>query len=238
MRDFLLQYYTLLTNLVELIAAVAAIFVFKKYKGTIVKYFLWFLIYVLFVELIGGYTVYVYKYEFLDNIELALKGTWAERNYWWYTVAWGMVSVLFYSTYFMTIIKTKVYKRIIGWFRLLFLVSAITNIAIHFDAFFVSTLRFNSIFGSLVILITVSLYFLDLLQSDRILNFYKSINFYIAAVIFIWYLVLTPLSFYNIYFSTADWNFVFLKWEIYLSMNFFMYLTFTFVLLWCKPQNV
>jgi len=237
-EDFLREYYSFLTKAVEIIAAITAIIVYKKYKNTSVKYFLWFLIYVFFLELIGGYTVYVAKYEFLSNIKAALKGTWAERNYWWYAIFWGIGSVLFYSTYFMTIIKTRAYKKIIGWFRLLFLISAIIYIIVNFDRFFVSSMKFNLIFGAFVILVTTTFYFVDVLQSERLLSFYKSVNFYIAAVIFIWYLVLTPIIFYDVYYSTVDWDYVILKSALYLSMNIFMYLTFTIVLLWCKPQNV
>jgi hypothetical protein len=44
------------------------------------------------------------------------------------------------------------------------------------------------------------------------------------------------LVFYDIYNTNGDWNFIFLKWQIYLSANVFMYLTFTFALIFCKPD--
>jgi hypothetical protein len=238
MKEFLLNHYAFLTKLVELIAAIAGILVYKKFKHTVLKYFIWFLVYVFFVELIGGYTVYVYKYEALDHIEAALKGTLIERNYWWYSVFWTIGAPLFYATYFMTVIKTKVFKKILGWLRLVFFVTSISYILFNLDAYFTSTLKFNNISATFVILVSVVLYLIETLNSDRMLIFYKSANFYIAAINFIWFLVITPIVFYSHYFSKADWNFVFLKWEIYLTMNFFMYISFTFVLLCCKPQHL
>jgi hypothetical protein len=238
MREFLYNNYSLIINGVELLAALTGVLLYNKFKHTIVKYFIWFLVYVLVVELIGGYTVYVYKYEFLDSIEQALKGTLIERNYWWYTVFWTIGASLFYATYFMTVIKTKVFKKILGWLRLVFFATSISYILFNLDAYFTSTLKFNTICTTIVILVSVVLYLIETLNSDRILIFYKSPNFYIAAINFIWFLVITPIDFYDHYFSKADWNFVFLKSEIYLTMNFFMYISFTFVLLCCKPQHL
>lgn len=238
MEDFLREYYSVLTKLVELIAAITAILVYKKYKSTVVKYFLWFLVYVFFLELLGGYTVYVARYPFLSEVKDVLKGTLIEKNYWWYNLFWGIGSVVFYTTYFMTVIDKKEYKIVIGWSRAVFVIAAVSYILFNIDKYFTSSLPFNYILGSTVILICTTLYFLNLLKSDKLLFFYRSVNFYIAAVIFIWYLVVTPLTFFNVYYTSADWDYVILRSTIMLSMNIFMYLTFTFALLCCKPQNV
>lgn len=80
-------------------------------------------------------------------------------------------------------------------------------------------------------------YLLELLASEDILKFHKSINFYIAITVLLWYVITTPVSFYGVYFSGDDWNFIFLRWQIYFFANVFMYLTFTFALIWCNPQK-
>ena len=92
------------------------------------------------------------------------------------------------------------------------------------------------ILGSLIIFLCTVFYFFEILQSDNILTFYKLLNFYISTAIFIWWLIITPLVFYDIYNSNYDWNFIFLKWQIYLFANIFMYSTFTFALIFCKPE--
>ena len=94
-----------------------------------------------------------------------------------------------------------------------------------------------AVLGAFIILLCISFYFIEILNSDKVLNFYKSINFWISITLLIWWLVITPLVFYDIYFSAVDWNFIILKWQIYLMMNIFMYTSFTIALIWCKPEN-
>ncbi|GAL73156.1 hypothetical protein JCM19302_3037 [Jejuia pallidilutea] len=73
--------------------------------------------------------------------------------------------------------------------------------------------------------------------------FYKSLNFYISAVIFIWWLIIAPLTFYDVYYKyeigvgVFDKAFVDLRFQIFLFANLFMYLTYTFALIWCKLEN-
>ena len=233
MEEFFKQNYILLTHSVEIIAAVTGLFVFKKYKHTITRYFIFFLVYTFFVDVIGGYTRFYDQFEFLS----ILKGTVFESNHWWSTLFWKIGSVLFYSFYFYKIIKTKNYRDIVKYSGIIFLLSSIFYIVTHWNDYFVSFFSFISIFGTVVIFICIVLYFIEILQSDNVLMFYKSINFYISSIILIWWLVITPLVFYNIYFLNVDWNFIILKWQIYLFANIFMYSSFTIALIWCKPQN-
>ena len=94
-----------------------------------------------------------------------------------------------------------------------------------------------SLFGALIIFLCSTFYFIQILNTDKILVFNKQVNFYISIALFVWFLVTTPLDFYHIYFLNVDWDFIFLKWEIYLFANIFMYSTFTFALIYCKPEN-
>lgn len=237
MEEFLKNNYSLLTKTVEIIAAITAVFVYKRYSSTNIKYFLWFLVYIAILELIGGYPKYIVNYEFLKPIRLALEGTLFIRNYWLYNIFWATISPLFYAFYFMLAIERKLFKKIIKVTMVLFIILASSKIIIDPTKLFTNTIVANDIMGATLVFISVILFFIEMLQSEKILNFYKSINFYIAAIVFIWFLVLTPLDFYNIYFSTADWDFIILKWQIYLSMNFFMYISFSIALLWCRPQK-
>ena len=145
--------------------------------------------------------------------------------------------MLFYSFIFYNILTIKIYKKIIKH-----TVSILISIA-----FLYSFLNFQSIFKTSDIVLTfislsliltcLVLYFLEMLQSYKVLNFYNELYFYISSAFLIWYLITTPLIFYQIYFSTADWSFIFLKWQIFLFANVFMYLTFTFALIYCKPEK-
>ena len=209
----------------------------KKYRHTSAKYFIYFLVYVAVLELIGAYPRYLSDYDFLSDIKAVFKGTLFERNYWWYTIFWGLGSVMFYSFYFMKILNTKFYIKIIKFSSIMFFLSSIIYISTHWSELFNSTMIFIEVFGATIIMLCVILYYIEMLKSDKILMFYKSIHFYICSIILIWRLVTTPVVFYSIYFSLADWDFIFLRWQIFLFANIFMYCSFTIALIWCKPQS-
>lgn len=237
MRDFLKDNYSILNDGVILFTVLVALLVFNKYKGTNVKNFLWFLIYVFFVDFLGGYPHYVSEYSFLKDVESALKGTLIERNFWWFNLFWKIGATVFFLSYFIRLIKNIKFRKVLIVVRLMFLIFSVSYLVFHIEELFNKTIVFNSIIASVAILFSAVLYFIDILKSDKVLTFYKSVNFYIASVIFIWYLVRTPIIFYDIYFNISDWDFVFLRNEIFLISNMFMYVTFSIALIWCKPQN-
>ena len=110
-------------------------------------------------------------------------------------------------------------------------------IVFNINLFFNSSIIVVKILGAIVVLLSTVLFFMEILKSNKVLAFYKTIDFYIASVVFIWFLVRTPIVFYDVYFTTKDWDYVILKSAILLITNMFMYLTFSFALLWCRPQN-
>ncbi len=233
MEEFLRQNYTLITHFVEILAAVTGLLYLKKYKGTAAIFFIYFLVYIMIIDTLGDYPKFFYK---LNKFYL-IKDTVFEKNRWWLTICWWIGAILFYSYYFRRVLTTKKYVSILKLSTYTFLVFSVVFIAINWQTFFVKSFPSISIFGAVIIFLCVILYFIEILQSERILTFYKSINFYIAVTILIWWLIITPLVFYDVYFSTADWDFIILKWQIYLFANIFMYLTFAFALIWCKPQT-
>ncbi|MCB0447397.1 MAG: hypothetical protein KDD03_07780 [Gelidibacter sp.] len=160
-----------------------------------------------------------------------------KRNYWWFTLFWNIGGVMFMSYYYQKIIKSKVSIKIIRYLSLTFLIFASIYIFYNLDAFFNSQLKFVNIFGALVILSCIVLYFIEVLKSDKILVFYKSLNSIISAILLLWWLIITPLIFYEVYFSQADAGYLLLRRYIYLFSNVFMYLSFAVAILVCKPEN-
>ena len=233
MEEFLKQYYALITYGVELLAAVTGLLCLKKYKTTAAKYFIYFLVYVFILELLGNYPKAL---KYIDGAYL-IKDTLIETNYWWFNLFGRIGFSLFLSIIFYNILTIKIYKKIIKH----------TVSILIYIAFLYSFLNFQTIFKTSDIVLTfislsliltcLVLYFLEMLQSYKVLNFYNELYFYISSAFLIWYLITTPLIFYQIYFSTADWSFIFLKWQIFLFANVFMYLTFTFALIYCKPEK-
>ncbi|AUP77518.1 hypothetical protein C1H87_01790 [Flavivirga eckloniae] len=223
----------------ESLAAVTGLLLYKRYKFTAAKYFIYFLAYLTICDFFSFYTRYVSPGKVFDF----LIGSVFEKNHWWSTLFWGIGAILFFGFYYHKILENKAFKNIVKYSSYSFLFFSIVYIALNWDKYFNSFFPVISIFGAVIIFLCAVLYFIETLQSDNILTFYRSLNFYISAAIFVWWLIITPLDFYDIYFTyevgnpNRDWDFIFLRRGIYLFANIFMYLTFTFALIWCKPEN-
>lgn len=233
MDEFLRLNYFNITYSVEVLAAITGLICFNKYKKTSVRYFILFVIYAALVDILGSYPMFFARLNAFHIIEHTL----FEKNYLYFAVFWGIGTTVFYVYFYRKILRNESRKRFLGYTILVFLITAILILFLNFQILDSTNNIFIYVGGSLLILLCVGLYFIEILESDKVLTFYKSIYFWISSVILIWFLITTPLQFYEIYFSTADWNFIFLKWQIYLFANIFMYLSFSFALLWCKPQN-
>jgi hypothetical protein len=232
LKEFFQEYYFLILYSIEFVAALTGIILYKKYRLTSVKYFIYFLVYAFFVDLLGNYPRHLYK---LDLFYL-IKGTLIEENYLWYTIFWwiGLSSFMAFINY--KVIEKPMYKRVLKFFYYIYLLQAIVYGIVNFKELFRPTETFLIIASVWMISVTVILYFLEILQSNRIIYFYKSIYFYINALVFIWTIVVTPVVFYEIYFDSGDWNYVILKWQIFLSVNIVFYLSLTLALIFCKPE--
>lgn len=226
--------YLVLLILVEIVAAITGIFCLKKYRSSKMRYFIYFLICIAFFSCLMTYT---YSVRF-NGVLSFLETTKIRVNYWLSTLYWNIGAMLFYSCFFCQFIKKKSYVKLIRWLSIAFLLFAIIIIIAQFDKFFISQYVSLRIAGNLLLIISISLYFIEVLQSDKLLMFYKSNIFYIASIVFIWLLVTMPLSFYNHYHNLQDPVYVELRSAIYFYVNFFMYIGFTIILLFGKPEKV
>lgn len=218
-------------------AAVTGLILLKKYKHAAVKYFIYFLVYVAIIELIGSYPRYLNNLEILSGIKEIINNSKFEKNYWWFTIFWSIGSILFYSFFYHKILNNRTHKIIIKFGGYAFLVISIISIITDLDKFFTSSSNaIIKVSGIILILLCVIFYFIEMLNSDRILNFQRSFNFYITATILIWWLVTVPLTFYGVYYNKEDIDFVMLRWKVLLFSNIIMYSIFTFALIWSKPQ--
>lgn len=236
LKDVLLQYYIAINRGVEILAAITGIIVYKKYEHTNAKYFIYFLIYLSIGDYINNYVDYIKN----DGIFNFLEGTVFIRNHWWSTLFWNIGAIFFFSFYFSKTLKTKLFRNIICNSGYGFLIFSFIYILLNWEDYFLRFFPVISIIGAIIIFLCSVFYFTEILLSDKILTFFKSLNFYISVAIFIWWLIITPLVFYDIYInktSEQDVEYMNMRMYIYLFSNVFMYLTFTFALIWCKPEN-
>ncbi|MBD0831722.1 hypothetical protein [Aestuariibaculum sediminum] len=233
MDDFLKDYNFIFSTGIEILAAVTGLILYKRYKQTAAKYFIWFLVYLTICDFANNYVHHIKN----DGLFSFLRGTVFIANFWWSTLYWKIGAIVFLAFYYHKILSSKGFKAVVKYSAFVFVIFSFVYILLNFEAFFKRFFPVISVLGAIIIFMCTIFYFIEVLLSDKILTFYKSLNFYISFAIFIWWLIITPLVFYDIYNSHLDWNFILLKWQIYLMANVAMYLTFTFALIWCRPQK-
>ncbi len=237
--NYFLNHYTLITHLLEFLAAGTGAFCLKRYNDTTAKFFVYFLFFIAISDTLTYYTYYVNPNRFLN----VLVGTKFEKNFWWTTLYWDIGAILFFVFFFNKILKTKYYKKTLSFLGVSYFFYSITLLISNWDAFFNQFFIELNLLGALIIFLCTTFYFTEVLLTDEILKFYQSLNFYISVTIFIWWLVITPLAFYDVYYTYEkgktflDSDFIFIRFLIYLFANIFMYLTFTFALIWCRPEK-
>ncbi|MCC1483671.1 hypothetical protein [Winogradskyella immobilis] len=237
MLEFIKEYYILLDRIIVIIPAIVGIILYKKFKNTTVKYFIWFLIYVNCYNFLGSYPRYFENYDFFEPLKNYVEGTVFEKNHWWFTLFWEIGKTVFFTFFYQKILHNERFIKFLKFIRQLFLISSIIYLFIFWKELSYSGLVFIECFSAIAIIISIVFYFIELLNSDKINNFYKTINFWISVILFLWLLIVTPISFFNIYFNTSDWNFILLQWQVYLLANLFMYIGFASILIFGKPEK-
>lgn len=232
MDEFLKGNYTLITSLVEFIAAITGLLLLRKYKTSKVKYIIYFLVYAFFVDLIGGYPSFLKENGYFHLIE----GTLIERNYWWYTIFWwvGLSTIMFFVNY--QIVNTLKLKKILKYAYYLYLFQVIIYVVFRFGSIFKPD-QFVSIASLWMVVLSIIIYFFEILNSEQIIIFYRSVHFYFNSIFFVWILIIMPLEFFEAYFIKDDWNYVLFRWKIHLLLNTFLYLSLAAALIFCKTEN-
>ena len=232
MIEFINNNGTLIYLVLEILAAVTGLILFNKYKHTAAKYFIYFLVYIVIFVILGRYSFYVRGEGFLNFLD----GTLLERNYWWFAIFWDIGGVVFFGFYYQKILINKTAKSILNKSTFLFLIVSTVSILLTLPDFFKKPLTIINILGALIILQCVFFYFIEILQSDKILNFHKSLNFYISIAILILWLIQTPLVFFEPYYRKTDMDYVNLRGYINLFVISFMYITYIIGLIVSKPE--
>ena len=172
-----------------------------------------------------------------EDYKYLLQSRFFSTNYWWYGLFWTIGSVLFWSFFYQKIISNIVYIKILNMSTYVFVICVSIYTLIHIEEFFYTVSTFNKMLGSVVILLAIVLYFIDVLQSDIILTFYKSIYFYISMSLFFWWIVTMPLYFYQKFVFVENIELIKLLALTRFFANVLMYGTFGTALVFCKPEK-
>ena len=202
----------------EALAFILSVYFHLKNRSKSSFYLSIFLGFIVLIEIVGSYTVFIEEIEAFQRI----KWTVWEKNYWLYNIQL-IVSALFYTSYFKIHLTSKTFKVILNTLLAVFLTGSILFL-IFSGTYFTSFSPFTLIMGTLMIIISISMYYLELLQSDLILNVTRSITFYISIGALIFHLCTPPLFLYSMYFSiSTNPEFVTTYKVIIFGSNFIMY---------------
>ncbi|XMO85951.1 hypothetical protein AAFN75_14270 [Algibacter sp. AS12] len=232
MIDFLTRNFNFITYALEFLAAFVGLLCIKKYRNTSTRYFIYFLFYIFFVEVIGAMLAYTPNF-----LPIQLLRKMGVRVYNWYNLLWLYGSIVFVVFYFHAILRRKKLKLVIRVVGVIFSIIMLSHFIFNFEVFLNSRSIFYQIAGLITTFVCIITYFIELTNSDSILNMFKIFSFYASVGLFLWWLIITPVLFFDTYNTESDWDFVNLKRLIFLFANIFMYSCFTLGLIISKPIN-
>ncbi len=225
MNAFLYEHRSVITKFFEVLCAVSGTWYLRKTKNEKLKIFVYYLWLTVIVETLG-----VYKTFLQDNYDYSWFIAWKNsvfcQNTWLYNI-YSFLGVGLLGIFYSDLLHSKTYKLIIRSIVIIYAVFSMIYYT-YTDAFFVMGLPFDNILASVIVSIYVILYFVELMNSDFILQYYKLPSFYISVALLLWNLCTTPLFIYNSYFTPFNTEFVNFRLLLLLYINIFTYSCISF----------
>lgn len=234
MKELLIDNRAVITYAFELLAALSGSYYLTKVNDNRLRIFVYYLWLTFTVEVLGSYS-YLMQYDFDYEWFVRIKNSVFRRNFWLYNIyaymAIGFISIFYFNL--MATLKTKIAVLSIwgGYSVFSILYYTLT------DAFFIGTLPYQFIIGVLIICLYVLLYFLQLINSDKILNYYKMPAFYISIILLLWHLCVVPLFIFDGYFKSIDSDFGRFRILLLLFINICTYSSFAIAFLYPLYKN-
>ena len=210
----------------ELLASIVGTIYFYKYKHTYLKYFLLLLWYITLTEFTALYAS--------ENLVLGFfNENGRHYNHWFY----NLLSIVTFPVLFYIYLKTVENKKYKLWIKI-FILSFLTITL--FNWLFIQDFRFEmseipDVIGSVFLIISILFYFIELLKSEKILLFHKTLLFWISVGLLLFYTGTIPFSLkVNGYALIPGIHNLFL---IIYVLAILMYSIFTFGFIWSKKES-
>lgn len=226
MLDFIIEHRLYIGSFFELLAALSgSYYLFKTPNAPRdIKYFAWFLWYVFILDNVSFYALWA----FFDDYKTFpfLKDSLFTRNIWVHN--WNhLISISFYCFLFIKQLNRLKYRRILKYALITFTLFGTVKLASSKEFFF-SYDMYILIIGVLLLVLTIFIYYFELIISDKILEFKKNIFIYISVGLLIWHLCVPPIQIYSAYFSVENVEFIKIHSVILRYCNIFLYGMFSF----------
>jgi len=231
MSDFV---NVIIINLFELIAAIIGTIYISRYRvDRFTRYLVFFLWFTVFVEIIFGWLPTLIEeiiaFKFLENTIFAF-------NIWIYNI-YDVISFTFYLLYFANLMESERHKNIGVKIVGVYIIFCIMNLSFS-GVFFDTNSTFNAVIGTLLLVLYIIYFYFQMLQSEKILEFYKTIPFYVSVGALVFHLIVNPIFIYEQYYSnTVSPEFVRIFLTILTIVNIFMYSCYTIGFLICYKKN-
>lgn len=212
---YLTYYLPFYINALELITIIIGFVHYHKYKNTLLKYFLWFLCYGFLSEMIGFLVSYVFKYNNVIVFNI-------------YT----LVQYEFFLWLFYRHFKTAQYRILTKSVALFTGFSFIIN-SIFFQDILTTFQSYSLLVGGFFLIITIILFFTELLNSDVILMVKNLLIFWVAVGILLFQLGLIPVFIATKYINYTNGN---TYGYILLILNFITSLCYSLGFIWTKKN--
>ncbi len=228
-----LTFFNYLVVILEICAAILGTMYYSKTKkqDTSVKYLVFLLWINVFFEVLARFRYAIKSFESL----FFLKGTLFEHNIWIYNIS-IVLSYILYITYFRFNLVNKFLKKTLMILVIFFAISTISNLIVS-DVFFKELSTLTDVLGSLILLLSVLFYFYEVMQSDKVLIFYKVLPFYIAVGALVFHLIIAPIDIYFEYVNDSNIVFRRLRGVVLYSANIFMYTCYSIGFIVCLKRN-
>ncbi|WP_367587986.1 hypothetical protein [Aquimarina sp. 2201CG1-2-11] len=217
----------------EICAAIlGAVYFYKnKLQDVSVKYLVVLLWLTVFFEILALYPFFINTFEQLCFLE----GTIFGYNTWVFNIL-IIISYSLYITYFRFNLSNQFLKKILMILVVFFMISTILNLIVS-GVFFNELSTLTDVLGSLILLLSVLFYFFEVLQSDKVLIFYKLLPFYVSIGALVFHLVITPIDIYFEYTKHPNSNFFKIREYVLSSANIFMYTCYSIGFIVCLRKN-
>jgi hypothetical protein len=168
----------------EIVLGLFAIIFYYKYRNSFLKYFVILIWYAIINEFIGQY--------YSANID--------RNNTVIYNI-YKIVEFSFYLLLYKNIIKNINYKNTISVFLILYYISIIINC--FYESFIYDYFIKNYILGAAFIIVSIVFYFIETLNSNKIMSIDKSLYFWFSVALLINYLPNIPFKIVTKYYVNS-----------------------------------
>src|SRR5690606_16260701 len=142
------------------------------------------------------------------------------KNAWLYN-SYRMFIFPFYIYYYYLLMISIKKKQLVLYLLTLFIIVSLMDAVINRNDFISTNLAITRIVGGLFILISSSIYLMEILKSNELLVFHKTLPFWITFGALIYYLTTIPIFIFKQYLNEFD-SYSIYTTILYIS-NYFLY---------------